>query len=354
MIDPITSRSSADHSTSGIDEHTERMMQMIYGFAVSQVVRAFAEFSIADELARGPKKAAEIAMQCNANEEAMFRLLRAGIPLGLVTADREFTFSSTPLLRTLEEGAPRSVRGLARLLSGRGTWQTWGNLPEAVRTGKEQSTSALGKNYWEYMEQAPAEHAIFIRAMTDISDSVGSQLAKVIDTQSVSVAADIGGGSGELIRPMLMENRNLRGVVFDVPASVEKSTRQPIDEALRGRLSFVAGDFFQSVPEHADLYLLKHILHDWDDDACVSILKNCAKAMHTTSRIAVIEMVIEKENNVPRTLLQDLNMFVHFGSRERTVEDFERIFAAADLRLAGTAHVQSPLGPTTVMEVVKT
>jgi O-methyltransferase domain/Dimerisation domain len=330
--------------------NAEVMMQMIYGFAVSQIVRTFADYSIADDLAQGPKTAAEIASRHAASEEAMVRLMRAGIPLGLVTVDAEHVFSSTPLLRTIEEGTPGSLRGLARLLPAKGHWLPWGDLPEAVRTGKEQASHSLGMSIFEYLEQAPDEHSSFVQAMTDISDTVGQQLVRVIETKSISIAADIGGASGALIRAMMAENPDLRGIVFDLPSSIAKTTASLVESDHQGRLSFVAGDFFQGVPENVDLYLLKYVLHDWDDDSCIRILKSCVKAMHHGSRIVVMEMVIADKDNAARSLLQDLNMFVVAGGRERTHSEFTRIFGAAGLRLTGTKMVQSPLGPTTVME----
>ncbi|WP_459709199.1 methyltransferase [Paraburkholderia sp. 2C] len=336
-----------------LDPNTERMMQMIYGFAVSQVVRTFAEFGIADHLASGPLAAADIARRIEADEETTRRLMNAAVPLELVTVDANARYSSTPLLRTLEEGAPGSVRGLSRLLGGPATWQIWGRLPMAIRSGAAQDTAALGENFWDYLGRAPADLAVLIRAMTDISDAVGEQIAQAIDTSSIATVADIGGGSGELIRPMLAKTPHLNGVVMDTPASVEQSSRDPVNTALAPRLSFVGGDFFKDVPAGFDLYMLKHILHDWNDERCVEILANCARAMRPDSRLAVIEMVVKPHGNEPRVMLQDLNMLVHFGARERTMQDFERLLGHVGLVRSATAEVVSPLGTTTVIEARK-
>jgi len=344
---------SSQRSPAALDANTERMMQMIYGFAVSQVVRTFAEFGIADRLASGPLKAADLARHIDADEDTTRRLMQAAVPLELVTVDADFRYASTPLLRTLEEGAPGSVRGLARLLGGHAAWQIWGRLPAAIRSGTAQDTAALGENYWEHVGRAPAELAVLIRAMTDISESVGEQIAQTIDTSSMATVADIGGGSGELIRPMLKKNPHLSGIVLDTPRSVEQSSRDPVNTALASRLSFTGGDFFEAVPAGFDLYMLKHVLHDWDDDRCVEILANCARAMRPDSRVVVIEMVVKPDGNEPRVLLQDLNMLVHFGSRERTMHDFERLLGRVGLVASGTAEVVSPLGTTTVIEARK-
>jgi hypothetical protein len=344
---------SLQRSSPALDANTERMMQMIYGFAVSQVVRTFAEFGIADHLARGPLEAADIARHIEADEDTTARLMRAAVPLELVTVDANSRYASTPLLRTLEDGAPGSLRGLSRLLGGHAAWQIWGRLPSAIHSGTAQDMAALGENYWEHIGRVPAELAVMIRAMTDISESVGEQLAQTIDTSSISTVADIGGGSGELIRPMLAKNPNLNGIVMDTPASVEQSSQDPRNTALATRLSFIGGDFFEAVPAGFDLYLLKHILHDWNDDRCMQILAHCAQAMRPDSRVAIIEMVVKPDGNEPRVMLQDLNMLVHFGARERTMQDFQRLLGHVGLVRSGTAEVVSPLGTTTVIEARK-
>lgn len=189
----------ADQHADPAGASTERMVQMIYGFAVSQIVRAFAEYSIADELALTPATANEVAARCSTNSDGMFRLLRAGIPLGLVTVDAEMRFRSTPLLRTLERNRLGSLWGLSVTLASQGTWHPWGNLVEAVRTGEKQTVRALGRDLWQHYAQSPDEGEVFIQAMTAISEGVGPELARVIDTRSTSIAADIGGGSGTLL-----------------------------------------------------------------------------------------------------------------------------------------------------------
>jgi hypothetical protein len=342
--------SDSPSAADGVHPDTERMMQMIYGFTVSQIVRTFAEFGIADELSEGQRTAADIAELHAASENGMFRLLRAGIPLGLVTADAQWRFSGTSLLRTLERDGPGSLNGFARLFTARGHWQPWGNLPEAVRSGDQQVLPTLGMSLWEYLQQSPDELDAFHEAMGNLSSTVGTQLAAVIDTRSVKVAADIGGGSGALIKALMATNPKLQGIVFDLPATMTDSAQAAAQADFPGRLSLVGGDFFESVPQ-ADLYLLKHILHDWDDANCIRILKNCRKAMHADSRVAIMEMVIAQTHNVPRIPIQDLNMLVLFKAHERTLAEYDALFAAAGLRIVGTKVVQAPLGPTTVIEL---
>ncbi len=345
-----------DQHADATGSSTERMMQMIYGFAVSQIVRAFAEYSIADELALTPATANELAARCSANSDGMFRLLRAGIPLGLVTVDAEMRFQSTPLLRTLERNRPGSLWGLSVMLASQGTWRPWGNLVEAVRAGEKQTVRTLGRDLWQHYVQSPTENEAFVQAMAEISEGVGPELARVIDTRSISIAADIGGGSGALLQALMATNPDLQGIVFELPEVISIASKVPSTNALRARPLLRAGDFFQAVPE-ADLHLLKHVLHDWNDEDCIRILENCRRASRAGGRIVVVELAIGEMNelaNTPHTrmTLQDLNMLVLLGARERTIAQYSALFTAAGLRLVRTTPISALLGPTAIMEAV--
>ena len=243
-------------------------MQLITGSFVSQAVRAFAELTIADILAERPANAPEIAAAAGAHSEAMMRLLRVGVALGLVTVDDQARFSATAVLQTLKQDVPGSLHGLAIALASPGTWLPWGNLVDAVRTGERQTVAVHGVDYFEYLIRHPAEATIFTAAMDGVTGALAVQVAKIIDTQSVSIAADIGGASGTLLHALLMVNPRLHGIVYDQAHVVPSAKAAAERLGLAGRVSAVAGDFFDAVPE-ADLYLLKWILHDWDDAATI-------------------------------------------------------------------------------------
>ena len=331
-----------------IDPDSAQMMQFITGSFVSQVVRAFAEFSIAD-LPDGPASAPEIAATIGTHPEATMRLLRAGTALGLVTVDDQARFSPTPLLRTLRRDRPGSLRGLAIALASPGTWLPWGNLGTAVRTGQRQTTPVLGMEYFEYLVQHPAEAEIFTAAMDGVTGSLADRVAKIIDTSSMSVAVDIGGASGILLHALLKANPRLQGIVYDRPIVVPSAVAKAQLLGLADRVSVVAGDFFQEVPE-ADLYLLKWILHDWDDQASIEILKNCQRAMKPGGRVAVIELQLGSTNDPGLTSIMDLNMMVMLTGRERTTEEYRRLFTAAGLNLTGVTSLQTSFGPWSILE----
>ena len=241
-----------------MDPSSARMMQFITGSFVSQVVHAFAELTIADLLARQPTTASEIATATGSHVEATMRLLRAGTALGLVIVDDQARFSPTPLLQTLRQDAPGSLRGLAIALASPGTWLPWGNLVAAVRTGERQTVPVHGVDYFDYLLRHPAEAKIFTAAMDGVTSSLAEQAAAIIETQSMSIAADIGGASGTLLHALLAVNPQLRGIVYDRPNVVPSAIAAAERCGLADRVSVVAGDFFEfragggSLPSEVD------------------------------------------------------------------------------------------------------
>ena len=325
------------------------MMQLITGSFASQVVRGFAELSVAEALAGGPARAAEVAAAIGTRAEATTRLLRAGVALGLVTTDDEARFSPTPLLATLRRDAPGSLRGLAVALASPGTWLPWGRFVAAARTGERQTVAALGVDYFEYLARNPGEAEAFTAGMDGVTASLAGEVAKVISARSTSVAADIGGATGALLHALLAANPGLRGIVFDRPEVVPAAAAAAGRAGLSDRVAVVAGDFFEAVPE-ADLYLLKWILHDWDDMACVRILENCRRAMRPGGRVVVVELRLGGLDDPGPAALMDLNMMVMLTGRERTVEEYGALLSAARLRLARAEALETPLGPWSVLE----
>ncbi|MBD0272263.1 MAG: methyltransferase [Acetobacteraceae bacterium] len=346
-----TPADASDQGPADAGASSARMMQLITGSFASQVVRGFAELSLADVLAEGPAPADEIAAAIGAAAGATTRLLRAGAALGLVTADGQSRFAPTPLLATLRRDAPGSLRGLAVALASPGTWLPWGNFVAAARTGERQTVAALGVEYFEYLNRHPAEAEFFTAGMEGVANSLGEQAAEIIDTRTASRAADIGGASGALLHALLAANPALRGIVYDLPNVVPAATAAAERLGLAARVSAVAGDFFESVPE-ADLHLLKWILHDWDDAACIRILGNCRRSLRDGGRVVAVELHLGGMDDPGPASIMDLNMMVMLTGRERTVGEYGGLFAAAGLRLSRVEPLPSPFGPWNVMEAV--
>lgn len=320
----------------------DRMMEMINGYWITQIVNAAATYALADHLAKGPAAAAEIAEMANTDPSATFRLLRACASLGLVTYDGECRFTATSLLNTLRTDNAQSLRDLAMLMAGPANWLPWGRFVDCVKTGQPQAVAALGKMVFEYIAERPAESQTFTRAMKRAITFVTEEVARILDTRSATVIVDIGGAGGSLLHAVLQANPAPSGIVFDLPNIAEIAKGAAAEVGLERRVTSVGGDFFEAVPA-ADLYLLRYILHDWDDAACIRILQNCRRAMLPGGRVAVIEQVLGDIGQPGPAPLMDVNMMVMLGGRERSETEYGQLFAAAGLRLATTIETNTPM-----------
>jgi hypothetical protein len=315
------------------------MMSMVTGFWISQIVRAAAIFNVADHLAAGIDTPDAIAAAESADLDATRRLIRSCASLGLVTSTDGVRFAATSLLNTLRKDDPNSLRGLALAQAAPGHWLPWGRFPDAVRSGDRQIKTALEpyENIFDYYAAYPDEAAVFTQSMSNLSAAAAIEIAKVIDTAGVEHALDIGGADGEVIRAMMRVNPVLRGGVFDLPHVMPDAHAAARKDGLQERFSAIGGDFFESVPP-ADLYVLKYVLHDWDDDSCMRILKNCRASLQDGGHIVVIDHLVGGLGDPGLAPLMDLNMLVMTGGRERDLAELDALFEAVGLRRTSVRH----------------
>jgi len=319
-----------------------QMFQMIVGFGISQIVHSAAIFSLAEHLAQGPKTAVEIADAEALDADATFRLMRACASLGLMAYNEDSGFAATPLLRTLHKDDPNSLKGTALVQPASAHWLPWGRITDAIRSGKPQDEAALRCSAWDYFAKTPAEAEAFTQSMNAITRGVARDAARLIDTRSTTIATDIGGASGTLIHALMKENESLQGVVFDLPHIVPDAMKAAEKLGMQNRFSVEGGDFFSSVPP-ADLHLLKWIMHDWGDDACLSILKNCRLSIHPGGRIIIlIEMLIEEVGTPGIASLADLIMLIMHGGRERNLNEFKTLLDASGFRFTSLTPTSTP------------
>lgn len=313
-------------------KHFEQMMQMLTGFWVTQFIGAVAMYSLGDHLAKRPATAEQIAASEGIDPIATFRLLRACASLGLVTFHGT-RFTATALLRTLQKDAPGSLHSLAIALAAPGHWQPWGRFLQAIRTREPQAVSALGVNLWDYYEQESEEGVLFTRAMHGFTSGIVQEVVRVLDTSTAKLAVDVGGASGTLLHGLMAANPHLHGIVLDLPNVVWTAETAARALGLAGRFRAVASNFFDYVPQ-ADLYLLKFILHDWNDEQAVRILIRCREAMRPDGRVIVIERLLGEIGEPKLAPLTDLNMMVLLTGRERTLAEYCALFKDAALRLS--------------------
>ncbi len=317
-----------------------RMMQMITGYWVTQIVHTLAELGIADHLAEDRLTAEELAALTRCDVDATFRLLRAAASLDLASYE-DGRFGSTPLLETLREGVPRSLRDIAIVHGSPAHWLPWGRFPEAVRAGEPQTQAALGGDVWSHFAAHPAEFARFSNSMTELTDGLSSEISQLLDTTGVTTAVDVGGANGALLHALMKSNVDLKGVVVDLP-DVESSALAEAEKAgMSDRCSFVGESFFEPLPQ-GELFLLKAVLHNWDDDSCVEILTNCRRALNPGGRVVVVEMPLGPIGEPGFAPLLDLNMLAVVPGRERDLAHYDALFAAAGLKRAKVVPTHSP------------
>lgn len=325
---------------SNTGDHYARMMDMITGYWVTQIVRTAATYSLAEHLAERPATAEQIAEAEGLDVDATRRLLRTCASLGLVTASDGRHFSPTDLLRTLLGDVPGSLKGFAIAQGSPGHWGPLGNFPDAIRAGGRQAPEDQGPDLWEYYNRVPDEAAAFTTSMDNMSAMVVEDAAKLIDTSKTGTAIDVGGASGSLVRALLLANQDLHGSVFDRPQVIADAESAAARDGLAERFTAVPGDFLKHVPP-ADLHLLKLILHDWPDEACVEILRNCRAGLHEGGRVVVVEVLIGELGEPGLAPLMDMNMLAVVSGRERTLAEYDALFTAAGLTRTSITRTSS-------------
>jgi O-methyltransferase domain/Dimerisation domain len=326
----------------------QQMTAMMTSHWVSQAVRAVADLSLADHLAGARLTAAEVAEREGSAPTTTFRLMRACVAIGLLTADANGRFGSTPLLQTLRKETPGSLRELALAMTQPSQWLPLNEFVTSVRTGQSQVSAALGMDFFDYLEQHPSQAREFSAGVGSTTALWAADAAKAIDTSGVKLAVDVGGATGSLLQLLQEANPELHGIVFDRPNIVDDAGAQIARMGLAERTAVVGGDFFESVPP-ADLYLLKFILHDWDDESAITILRRCRDAMIPGGKVAIVEMVVGEPSDPGFGALMDINMLAASPGQERSLEEYDTLLAAAGLRRTAVFTTNSP---QTVIEAI--
>ncbi len=321
----------------------QQMFQFITGYWVSQTVGALAQLGVCDQFTEGARTAAEVASDVGANPRALFRVLRAAATLGMFTHHPDDRFSLTPLGETLKSDVPGSMRDMAIAQTSPGHWLPWGRFEDAIKSGAEQASLVHGKPIFDYYGEHADERVAFMGAMAGMSSLVAGELVRLVDFSDCKLVADIGGASGALLAQVLDAHPEAAGILYDLPNVAEDARSVVAARGHAARCEIVGGDFFESAPTGADAYILKMILHDWNDEQSVTILRNIAKGMKQGSRVYVIEMVIPDDNSPSAAQLMDLNMLTMLPGCERTQSEYAVLFTAAGLKLQKLTHTHSPM-----------
>jgi len=314
-------------------EQSDELLRLITGYQVSQAISVAASLGIADLLKAGPVGSDELATATSSHPRSLYRLLRAFAAVGIFHEGTKQDFSLTTMGERLCSDAAAPVGPLA-IFNGRPyMWEAWANLSHSIKTGENAFRNVHGAGNFEYRSQRPQEEAIFDQAMTSNSKGAAETIMAAWDFSQCRLIVDVGGGQGAMLAAILAAHAGGRGILFDQPHVIARA--EPVLRAagIADRCETVSGSFFDGVPGGGDAYFLKAVLHDWNDDASISILRRCRQAISANGKLIVIERVIAPPNEIPEGKFSDLNMLVEPGGEERTSEEFNALFAAADFRL---------------------
>ena len=300
------------------------LFQMASGFWLSQAIYAGAKLGLADLLADGPVSCRLLAQATGSHPQSLLRLMRTLSGVGIFSRVDDDHFALALLGESLRSGVPGSIRNMAITL-GEIHYQACGKLLYSVQTGAPAFQEAFGANLFDYLSQHRGDACAFNRGMAELSAMLAYAVLAAYDFSSIGSVIDVGGGEGELLNKVLSFYPALRGTVFDLPATIERAQTK----ALGGRCDYAAGNFFESVPQGADAYLLSGVIHDWDDDCALQILRNCRRALAQNGKLLLLEMVVPSADHSDFSQLLDLNMLVMNGGRERTSAEFSALLEAA-------------------------
>jgi len=308
------------------------MAGMLHAMWTARSLYVAAKLGLPDLLKDGPRTPADLARAAGAHEQSLYRLLRALASVGVFAEDEQGRFALTPLAEQLRSDVPGSQRALAMMM-GEEHYRAWEDLEYSIRTGKTAFNHVFGKGIFDYMVDHPETARTFDAAMVGVHGRESAAMCDVYDFSSFRTLVDIGGGNGSLISVVLQRTPGLRGILYDLPHVVERAKGNLQAAGVLDRCGTVGGSFFEQAPPGGDAYLMRHILHDWDDERCLTILRNVRKVIPPTGKLLVVEGVVPPGNGPSFTKLLDLAMLVVPGGKERTEREFQDLYAAAGFRL---------------------
>jgi hypothetical protein len=322
--------------------HARQLTALITAYWNSQAIYVAAELGIADLLKDGPRHANDLARATDTNADALYRVLRALASLGVFAETAPRTFALTPLADLLRSDVPGSQRSLARMM-GTEQYEAWGDLLYSVQTGKTAFDRIFGQPCFDYLAERPEKARLFDESMTGIHGVETGAVIDAYDFSGINVLADVGGGNGSNLTAILQRHPRMRGILFDLPHVVARARARIEAADLDDRCQLLAGSFFESVPAGADAYLMRHIIHDWDDERSLTILRHCRAAMPPHGRLLLLESVIPPGNDPFPPKFLDLTMLVIPGGKERTREEYEALFAQSGFKLTRVVPSKSDI-----------
>jgi precorrin-6B methylase 2 len=317
------------------------LREMLTGYWTSQSIYAIAKLGVADLLRSGPQSSEQLAGSLLVNKSALYRMMHTLSSYGLFAEDDKHNFALTPLGSLLQTDVPGSMRAMA-VWNGELSYRAWGAVLHSLETGQPALRHALGMKLFEYLSQHPESRQVFDEAMTGLALQVSQAVVTAYDFSGVKRVVDVGGGQGTLAATILLAHDDMKAIVFDLPDAVESARKQIKLMGLESRCEIVGGDFFEHIPPGGDCYLMASVIHDWDDEHSLRILKQCRRAMDQGARLLLVDCVITDSAEPQFAKLLDLQMLVVTGGLERTEARFRELLAAAQFRVTKIIRTAVP------------
>ncbi len=331
-----------------IDSPEARLSAML-SYNLTQMIYVAVRLGIPDLLIDGPKSVDALAAAVDAYPNALYRLLRALASVGIFAEDRPRSFALTPLAELLRSDVPGSFRPFVLSYGESWWWDAWGSLLYSVQTGETAFDHVHGQSLFEYLDQNAQASKVFNANMTSMTTGEAQYIVAAYDFSGTRVLVDVGGGHGALTTAILKIHPNIRAVLFDLP-SLAAEARTLLDTAGIGdRCEVIGGDFFEAIPKDGDTYLLKDVLHNWEDDQATAILKKCHAFMPRSAKLLVIERIIPPGDTPSPGKLIDISMLVMTGGRERTEPEYRALLETAAFRVQ--AILPSEAGTSIIVAV---
>jgi hypothetical protein len=335
--------------SSGMDTTAQEargtLVRLVFGHLAAEVVAAAARFELADLIGDGERTAAELAERTGTHPDAMGRLLRAMASLTLLTEVAPGAFRLAPAGALLRTDRPDSMHAFTRMFTDAALVRPWLRLEESVRTGQRVFDDEFGTDFFAYLDTRPELSALFNASMSQGTRLTAAQLPAAYDFSRFDTVVDVGGGDGTLIAAILRAHPGLRGILFDTTAGHAQAEATLRRTEVTDRCEVRSGDFFAAVPKGGDLYLIKSVVHDWDDQQAGTILGHVREVVPDHGRLLIIEPVLPEtvDDSMPAVMyLSDLNMMVNLGGRERTRTDFEQLCHRAGFTLTSITPLPAP------------
>ena len=318
-----------------------QLIQMVSAYWISKVIYAAAKLGLADHLAAGPRSAVELAGSTGSHAPSLHRLMRTLASLGVLTEGEAQRFALTPLGDALKTNAPGSARASVLTLGGPRFVGAFENIMHSLETGGSGFEAAMGMPVFNYLSQHPEEASLFSETMVGFHGAEPSAVAAAYDFSGFKTVVDVGGATGNMLAAILARHAGPRGVLFDMPHVVKDAPSFLRERGIDSRVTIEAGDFFKVVPAGGDAYLLSHVIHDWNEDQCLTILGHCRKAMKPDSRLLLVEMVLPTGDTPHPGKVLDMVMLVLPGGQERTEAEYALLLRKAGFRVTRVVPTES-------------